>query len=130
MNSPDGRTATSLTFDAGMAGAIAADAPDVLEVGLDRERYAPGDTARLRIGARAAGRAAIAVVGERVHVLKDVALTEGANTVDIPVGADWGAGAHVLVSAIRPLDAQARRMPAVPSGWPGSASIPPRARSP
>lgn len=121
VNSPDGRTATSLTFDAGMAGAIAADAPDVLEVGLDRERYAPGDTARLRIGARAAGRAAVAVVGERVHVLKDVALTEGANTVDIPVGADWGAGAHVLVSAIRPLDAQARRMPgrAVGVAWLG-----------
>ena len=124
----DGRTVTSLVFTAGFAGALAADAPDVLEVGLDKPTHAAGETARLRVTARAAGRASIVVVGARTHLVRDVAIVEGANSVDLPVGEDWGAGAHVLVTAFRPLDAAARRMPgrAIGVAWLGIDPAPKR----
>jgi alpha-2-macroglobulin len=119
VNTPDGRVITSMVFFAGSAGALAADAPDVLEVALDKQAYTSGDTAQVRIAARAAGRATLAIVGEKTHILRDVAIREGPNSVPVPVGADWGAGAHVLVTAFRPLDAAARRMPgrAVGIAW-------------
>ena len=39
-------------------------------------------------------------------------MPEGGATVDIPVGADWGAGAYVTATLFRPGEAQESRMPA------------------
>ena len=38
-------------------------------------------------------------------------MPEGGATVDIPVGADWGAGAYVTATLFRPGEAQESRMP-------------------
>ena len=55
--------------------------------------------------------------------------TAGGTDIDIPVSADWGAGAYVLVTAYRPL---AQASPGAsrygPSAWLGWASIMLRAR--
>lgn len=103
--------ATSVTFDAGFAGGLAADAPDVLEVALDKATYAAGEEARLRVTSRFAGEASIDIVADTLRATRNVTLREGANTIPIPVPDAMGAGAYVLVTAVRPLDAQARRMP-------------------
>jgi hypothetical protein len=103
---------TSVVFSAGWSGGEArAESPDILEVALDKASYAAGETARLRVVARFAGEATVRVVGEAVHETRSAALAQGQNTIDLPVGRDWGAGAYVVVSAFRPLDAQARRQP-------------------
>ncbi len=104
--------ATSVLFSAGWAGGdVRADSPDVLDVGLDKASYSAGETARVRVNTRFAGPATVRVVGERVHATQSIQLAQGANTINLPVGSDWGAGAYVVVSAIRPLDQQARRQP-------------------
>ncbi|MRX51850.1 alpha-2-macroglobulin [Paracoccus sp. S-4012] len=95
---------TAITFQAGWGAATAGtDTPDRLAVTLDRPAYRAGDTARVTIDAAAEGVATVAVLSNRVHSLTTVALTEGLNTVTLPVTNDWGTGVYVAVTAIRPL---------------------------
>ncbi|MGR3435128.1 MAG: MG2 domain-containing protein [Shimia sp.] len=102
----------SVAFRAGWAAPEAGgDTPDRLEVGLDRETYRPGDTATLRILARAPGTGVIRVMTDRIVETREVALTEGANAVPLDVTPDWGTGAYVSAALIRPLDVDAGRMP-------------------
>ncbi len=103
---------TSVTFDAGWyAAADAASTPDTLEVSLDAERYAAGDTAKLRIVSRYAGTALITVLGEGLIDLKAVSVKKGENTVSLPVTSGWGAGAYVTASVVRPMDTENSLMP-------------------
>jgi uncharacterized protein YfaS (alpha-2-macroglobulin family) len=102
---------TSLMFDVGWSGTASADTPDNVGVTLDKTSYAPSDEAKLRIAAPAAGKATVALIGERVERLIDVDLVAGDNVVPFTVGADWGPGAYAVALTHRPLDVQARRMP-------------------
>lgn len=105
-------TTTSLTFYVGSFGGTAGeDAPDTLKVASDKQNYAPGETARLRIEAPFTGEALIAIATDRIQATYTVAVTPGGVTVDIPVKAEWGAGAYALVTAWRPLAAPADRTP-------------------
>ncbi|HEX4768706.1 MAG TPA: alpha-2-macroglobulin [Lichenihabitans sp.] len=102
---------TSITFDVGWSAEASAPTPDLLDVTLDRKDYAPGDALHVAVHARFAGEATLAVANSRVRALKTVDLRAGDNTIDLPVGTDWGTGAYALVMAHRPLDAKAKRMP-------------------
>lgn len=111
-SSEGGAAATSVLFNVGFFGTeVRADSPDVLDVALDKERYAAGETARLRINSRFEGQATVAVLGDRVNLVLPVRIAQGQTTVDVPVGNDWGTGAYVAVTAFRPLDQAARRQP-------------------
>lgn len=101
----------SVTFTVGWSGESSADAPDVLDMSLDRQTYASGETIRARIASRFAGKITLAVVGDRVHEARLVDLRAGDNAFELPVRPEWGPGAYVVAFAHRPLDAQARRMP-------------------
>ncbi|MBV0913406.1 alpha-2-macroglobulin family protein [Anianabacter salinae] len=104
--------AASDEFYAGWYGAADASAtPDVLEVSLDAESYKPGDTARLRIVPRNAGRALITVVSNRLIDMKAVSVSAGENVIDLPVTDAWGAGAYVTATVIRPMDTESDRNP-------------------
>ncbi len=108
----DAGTTTSLTFYVGSFGGTAGeDAPDTLKVASDKQNYAPGETARLRIEAPFTGEAMIAIATDRIQATYAVAVTPAGVTVDIPVKAEWGAGAYALVTAWRPLAAPADRTP-------------------
>jgi uncharacterized protein YfaS (alpha-2-macroglobulin family) len=101
-------TASSVEFYAGWyAPADASETPDTLAVSLDKPTYRPGDTATLRIVPRAAGVALVTVVSNRLIDMKAVPVTEGENLIQLPVTDDWGAGAYVMASALRPLNADA-----------------------
>lgn len=102
---------TSIPFTAGWHGAdTARDTPDMLSVALDSAQYAPGDLARLRIATESAGMALVSVLSDRVIHTRLVAL-DGETVVELPVTDDWGAGAYVTASLIRPSDS-ADEMPA------------------
>ncbi|TYB81957.1 alpha-2-macroglobulin family protein [Maritimibacter fusiformis] len=104
--------ASSVDFYAGWyGGADAATTPDMLEVSLDAEAYAPGDTATLRFVPRSAGKTLITVVSNRLIDMVAVDATEGENTVTLPVTDAWGAGAYVTATLIRPLDDATGRAP-------------------
>ena len=66
-------TSAAIPFYAGWyVSADASATPDRLEMSLDRSDYAPGDTARLRIVPRMAGRALITVMSDRLIARKAV----------------------------------------------------------
>jgi uncharacterized protein YfaS (alpha-2-macroglobulin family) len=104
--------ASSVDFYAGWyGGGDTATTPDMLEVSLDAERYAPGDTATLRFVPRSSGKALITVVSNRLIDMIAVDATEGENTITLPVTDAWGAGAYVTATLIRPLDDATGRAP-------------------
>ncbi|MCX7888526.1 MAG: alpha-2-macroglobulin family protein [Rhodobacteraceae bacterium] len=123
-----GSAVSSAGFYAGWyAPADAAASPDMLEMSLDRPAYRPGDTAQLRVVPRAAGVALVSVLSNRLIAMKAVPVGEGANLIDIPVTDDWGAGAYVTASVIRPMAAEAGRTPARAMGL-AYAPVDPAAR--
>lgn len=79
------------------------DTPDRLTVTLDKPGYAIGDTVVATVDAPAEGTGLVSVLSNRVVSLKAVPLSKGQNRIELPVGEDWGAGAYVTVSAIRPV---------------------------
>ncbi|KUF10524.1 alpha-2-macroglobulin family protein [Pseudoponticoccus marisrubri] len=105
--------AASAAFSAGWyAPADATESPDMLELSLDAEAYAPGDTATLRMVPRYAGRALVTVMADRVISMQTVEVPEGETTLALPVTEEWGAGVYVTAQVIRPMDLAQGQNPA------------------
>ena len=114
----------SLAFEAGWYLAPKAiDTPDLLKVSLDKPGYQVGDTARARIEARFPGTALVLALGDRLLTMQEVQVPAEGLTVELPVTADWGAGAYVTALLYRPMDLAAKRMPgrAIGLAWAGVA---------
>ncbi len=107
---PDGPV-TSVAFDAGFYVESNADTPDLLDIALDKGEYAAGDTMTVAVTARSAGRLTLNVIGDRLLASETTDVKEGTAQVKLPVAADWGAGAYLVATLRRPLDAPAQRMP-------------------
>ncbi|RVT99603.1 alpha-2-macroglobulin family protein [Rhodovarius crocodyli] len=100
---PGGLGISSIRFRSGWAISVdAGEAPDKVDVASDRQGYAPGDTARLRITSPFPGVASVAVLTDRLLSIQEVAVPAGGAQVSVPVDAAWGAGAHVAVTVFRP----------------------------
>ena len=102
---------TSVAFDVGWSGTASADTPDNVVVTLDKTSYAAGEEAKLRIASAFAGKATIALVGDKIERFVDVDLVQGDNIVPFSIGGDWGPGAYAVALTHRPLDIGAKRMP-------------------
>jgi uncharacterized protein YfaS (alpha-2-macroglobulin family) len=109
--SDDRGLASSTVFTAGYWAEEGADSPEMLEVALDRPTYRAGDTARVKISTRMAGRALVAVLNSGLLTTQEVDLPAGGGEVPIAIGAGWDPGAYVAVALYRPLDEGAKRMP-------------------
>ncbi len=103
--------ASSVVFNAGYWADESADTPEALDVALDKPAYRPGDTARVKVTSRMAGRALVTVMGSGLLSTQEVDLPVGGGEVPIKVGDGWGPGAYVAVMLYRPLDEKAKRMP-------------------
>ena len=103
--------AASVTFSVGWSGGETADVPDLLDLTLDKAAYSSGETLRARIAPKFKGTATIAVVSDKLHEVLDVSVPEGGTVVNVPVKAEWGAGAYLVATAYRPLDQSAKRLP-------------------
>lgn len=105
--------ASSEDFYAGWyAPADATTTPDTLELSLDKPGYRSGEVAQLRLVPRYAGTAIVTVVSNRLIAMKSVQVTEGDNLIPLDVTDEWGAGAYVTASVIRPMDVAAGQNPA------------------
>jgi alpha-2-macroglobulin len=102
---------TSVAFDVGWSGTAGPDTPDNVVVTLNKTNYAGGEEAKLRIASAFAGKATVALVGDKIERFIDVDLVAGDNVVPFAVGADWGPGAYAVALTHRPLDVGAKRMP-------------------
>ncbi|WP_395516283.1 alpha-2-macroglobulin family protein [Pseudorhizobium flavum] len=104
--------ASGVEFDAGwFVSATSTETPDALEIALDKQSYAVGDTARLKIASRHAGELLVVAGSEELISVQTESLAAGGGEVEIPVTADWGAGAYVTATLFRPADSQESRMP-------------------
>ncbi len=109
---PEGPT-TSAEFDAGWyVEASSTETPDGLEIALDKDTYAAGEVAKLQVSPRFAGELLVTVGADRLLTTFNASIPAGGGTVDIPVSADWGAGAYVTATLYRPGDGEESRMPA------------------
>src|SRR5262245_55836531 len=102
---------SSVVFSAGYYAEETADSPEVLDVALDKLAYKPGETARLKIGSRMAGRALIAVLGSGLANAQEVDVPAGGGEIPLRVSDEWSPGAYVAVMLFRPMDETSKRMP-------------------
>jgi uncharacterized protein YfaS (alpha-2-macroglobulin family) len=103
ISDPKSGAASSYRFYSGWSASSAGDRPDRIPVAADKPSYAPGSVAHVRIKPDANGKALVVVAGDHVFSSRLIDAPAGGATVDIPVSADWGAGAYVLVTDYRPL---------------------------
>ena len=109
---PDGPE-SSVAFNAGwVVGEDTADNPEALDVALDKASYKAGETAKLRIATKHAGKVLVAVLGGAAHHLDEVEIGKGGGEIAVPVGADLGPGAYVAAIQYRAMDEVQKRMPA------------------
>lgn len=107
----DGKITTAVSFDAGWGGGATADAPDRLEVALDKAQYAAGEKLKVNLPSRYAGSATVLIVGDGVLASKTLDVPVGDSAVEFDVAAGWGPGAYALAFLHRPLDVAAGRNP-------------------
>ena len=103
VSDPKSGAASSFRFYSGWAASSAGDRPDRIPVAADKPAYAPGTMAHVRIKPDGDGKALVVIAGDRVFSSRLIDMPASGASVDIPVSADWGAGAYVLVTAYRPL---------------------------
>jgi uncharacterized protein YfaS (alpha-2-macroglobulin family) len=101
--------ATSVRFRAGWVSTDNPDIPDQLDVSADLRTHKPGETARIHVAAPFAGRATLLVLTDRVHSLRNIDVAAGGSDIDVPVGADWGPGAYVVVHLYHAADPNAAK---------------------
>ncbi|MGE0564483.1 MAG: alpha-2-macroglobulin [Pseudolabrys sp.] len=110
--SGDDGVRTALSFDAGFYAESSADTPDLLDVALDKKEYRPGDVMSVAVTARSAGRLTLSVFSDKLATTVSQSVSKaGPVNVRLPVGKDWGAGAYIVATLRRPLDAPAKRQP-------------------
>lgn len=104
--------ASSVDFEVGWHVETAStETPDGLEIALDKESYAAGETAKLQVSPRFAGELLITVGADRLLGVQMASVPQGGAVIDLPVGNGWGAGAYVTATLYRPGAARESRMP-------------------
>jgi uncharacterized protein YfaS (alpha-2-macroglobulin family) len=108
---PKTGAASSYRFYSGWAASAAGDRPDPIPVAADKPSYKPGETAHISIKPASDGQALVVVAGDKVFSSQLIDAPARGAGIDIPVSADWGAGAYVLVTHYRALNRATGREP-------------------
>jgi uncharacterized protein YfaS (alpha-2-macroglobulin family) len=108
---PKSGAASSYRFYSGWAASEAGDRPDRIPVAADKTGYKAGQVAHVTIKPGADGQALVVVAGDKVFSSQLITAPASGATIDIPVSADWGAGAYVLVTDYRALNDASGREP-------------------
>ncbi len=102
---------TSVVFQSGWHQSESADSPEMLDIALDKASYKAGETARLKIVSREAGKAQIAVLGSGLLAQRQIDVPAGGAEVALEVKEDWLPGAYATATLYRALDEKSKRMP-------------------
>jgi len=98
-------TESSQRFGVGWGGPADDDqTPDMVSVVAPTEPVRPNGRARVQIRPPYPGEAQIVVATDRVIETRTVRVSAEGTTVDLPVSAEWGSGAYVLVTVMTPRD--------------------------
>jgi len=108
---PASGASSSLSFYAGSWEsewvAWSREKPGRIELAWDRERYRPGETARLQVRAPFAGEALLTVERDRVLESRVVMLEKNTAEIEIPVKAAYAPNVYCTLTLIRPATAEA-----------------------
>jgi uncharacterized protein YfaS (alpha-2-macroglobulin family) len=123
---PRSGASSSYRFYSGWAASASGDRPDRIPVAANKPSYAPGEVAHVSIKPASNGQALVVVAGDRVFSSQLIDAPANGATIDIPVSADWGAGAYVLVTDYHPLNGATGREPvrAIGVTWLGVDNAP------
>ncbi len=103
LSDPATGVSSSVRVHSGWAGGDGdPDTPDRIGMQRDRDTYRPGETARLQLQAPFSGPATLVIAGDRVLSVRNLLIEDKAQSLDLTVGDDWGAGAYALLTAYRP----------------------------
>ncbi len=108
---PKSGAASSYRFYSGWAASADGDRPDRIPVAADKPSYRAGETAKVNIKPTTSGKALVVVAGDRIFSSQLIDVPASGATVSVPVSADWGAGAYVLVTDYKPLNEATGREP-------------------
>ncbi|MBN9557482.1 MAG: alpha-2-macroglobulin family protein [Alphaproteobacteria bacterium] len=108
---PQSGASASYRYYSGWAANAAGDRPDRIPVAADKPAYKVGETAHITIKPPSDGRALVVVASDRIYSSQLIRSPAAGATIDIPVSADWGAGAYVLVTHYRGLSEANAREP-------------------
>jgi len=108
---PKSGAASSYSFWSGWAAEAANDRPDRIPVAADKQSYRAGETAKVTIKPTTDGKALVVVAGDRIFSSQLVDAPASGATINVPVSADWGPGAYVLVTQYKPLNQATGREP-------------------
>lgn len=107
----DSGAASSIRFSSGWRGDLTEDRPDKGEVSADKDRYLPGDTAKLAIRTPGAGEGLLVIANDRVLATKLVHVPAEGAAIEVPVTAEWGTGAYAIFASYKPLKGGSERAP-------------------
>ena len=118
---PASGATTAYRFWSGWGGGAAGDRPDRVNVSTDKQLYASGDSARIRINAPTDGKALVVVASNKIHYMRQIDVSASGTDVSVPVSSDWGSGAYAMVTAYKPLSSAQTRAPvrAIGVAWIG-----------
>lgn len=114
-----GAIASSLRFSGGWWRDPSADTPDDVEVSLDKKQYQAGETAKVFVKPPFDSQVLITVADASLRMTKTAEIGRDGGIVEIPVAADWTAGAYVMATAFPKKPASIAAMPtrAVGLAW-------------
>ncbi len=115
-----GSSAASHRFHVGWwSSSTAPDVPDALELTLEQADLSDGDTLKAFVRGPFAGSAYLTVMNDRLQYSRSLLLPEEGMEIELPVEADWGPGAYLMVTAFRPEAGRPSRLPmrAMGLGW-------------
>ncbi len=107
---PASGAATRIDFLAGSAeqewAAWSREKPGRVELAWDKERYAPGETARLQVRAPFAGPALLTIETDAVREARVIVLEKNTAEIEIPVAESYAPNAYCALTLIRPAVAE------------------------
>ncbi len=107
---PASGASTRIEFHAGSADpewlAWSREKPGRVELAWDKDRHAPGETARLQVRAPFAGPALLTVETDRVREARTVTLEKNTAEFEVPVAGDYAPNAYCSLTLIRPAAAE------------------------
>lgn len=103
LTDPETQASTAVRFYASGWGFApwAIDNPARIEIGLDREEYAPGDVAEVQVRAPFPGRLLLTVERDRVVTTRVLRMSGNTATVRLPLGAELRPNAYVTATLVR-----------------------------
>jgi uncharacterized protein YfaS (alpha-2-macroglobulin family) len=102
VSDPETGAVTSARFRFGWFSAgTSADVPDKLQVTLEKPRYRVGETAKIHIRPPFAGELLMTVSGSKVYEVRNLSVPAEGMVVELPVKAEWDAGAYVTATLFR-----------------------------